>query len=145
MRKRLPGMHYSFGDGENAQLPHIVFPLWDTADQLIVTRPGDSPPKLGMRLEEDSAHQKARFAKGSRHAWSLENTYSFSFCTTYLDLPNWKLVGVAPGRFDPVPAQSKTPQRISLLPLLLLTATVPAVHCLLAPNTYRPSFAYLHT
>ena len=94
MRKRLPGMHYSFGDNDNAQLPHIVMPLWGTADQLIVTPPGATPPQLGLRLEDGPAAQKARLAKGSQHEWSLENTYSFSFCTAYLDLPHWKLVAV---------------------------------------------------
>ena len=69
MRKKLPGMHYSFGDRQDAQLPHIVMPLWGTADQMVVTPPGESPPPLGWRLEEPPPHRIARLAKGSRHAW----------------------------------------------------------------------------
>lgn len=33
-------------------MPHIVMPLWSSADRFIVTSKGDDPPEMGLPVNE---------------------------------------------------------------------------------------------
>ena len=46
VRKMMSTLHYSFGDENDSELPHIVVPLWTAVDRLHVTPPGETPPAL---------------------------------------------------------------------------------------------------
>ena len=78
------GLEYNMGEeqaGETTVKPYIVFPLWQAADQLIVTRRGEAPPTLGTRLAEDSAVRSQRRGAAGRNfrGWDLDTTYTFNF------------------------------------------------------------------
>jgi hypothetical protein len=93
-------LHFSFGDdqskSENYQVPHIVAPLFPTADKIIVTPAGKDPPKLGQPFVEDLDYRKARFTyrQVEQANIDLNSTYSFSVNTSNLDLQEWTLVGI---------------------------------------------------
>lgn len=88
-------MHYSFGDKKSIELPHIVFPAWTSFDALVVTKPGDTPPPMGEEFPESKESVAARKASGSVGEWNMENTYSMSFHSMYVDIPTWRLVNIA--------------------------------------------------
>ena len=50
-------LHYSFGDKDNAQLPHIAFPLLTSVDSLICTPDGGE-------VSDESFLDKYRIAGG---------------------------------------------------------------------------------
>ena len=70
MKTLVKHVHYSFGsqrddrkgrDHPDAELPHIVFPLVNAVDRLIVTPPGVTPPELGLiGVPESDADRKRR-------------------------------------------------------------------------------------
>ena len=94
MQRRVRQLHYSFGDRANAQLPHVVMPLWTSADDVIVTPLGEPPPELGRALEETAAHRAAR-KSGGAHVYRTDSVYTFAFHTMYIDLPSWKAIGMS--------------------------------------------------
>eukprot|EP00953_Heterococcus_sp_UTEX-ZZ885_P022190 12295-Heterococcus_DN1.PRE.2 len=67
---------YSFGVPDNAELPHISFPLLTNVDSLIVTKPGEQPPELGQQLHEDAAAKKERTAAKGFGALDVDNIYT---------------------------------------------------------------------
>ena len=87
-------IHCSFGDKANAQLPHVVCPLWQSADRMYVTRPGEDPPALGQNIPETDAARAARKASDPRGNWDPDNIYTFTLNTAIVDLPNWQIVDV---------------------------------------------------
>jgi hypothetical protein len=92
-------LHFSFGDDQSNpdyQVPHIVAPLFPTADKIIITPAGQEPPPLGAPFVEDPNYRKFRFTcKLTEQAnVDLDTTYSFSVNTSNLDLPEWNLVGI---------------------------------------------------
>lgn len=96
-QRRAPASHMAMGDHADTQLPHFVAPLWSAADLLIVTPPGDTPPKLGQRLEEcDGVVQGRRACANLSGAgqWNTSDTYTFTFNTRFLDMPAWRAVGI---------------------------------------------------
>jgi hypothetical protein len=66
----------SFGVPDNAELPHISFPLLTNVDSLIVTKPGEQPPELGQQLHEDAAAKKERTAAKGFGALDVDNIYT---------------------------------------------------------------------
>eukprot|EP00903_Cladosiphon_okamuranus_P011548 g10871.t1 len=91
MNRRL---HYSFGDKDNAELPHIAFPLVTSVDSLICTPEGGEVPVLGRSFKEDK-EQKARRRRGEEDRatgigeFQTGFTYSFSFHSMYIDIAQW--------------------------------------------------------
>jgi hypothetical protein len=94
-RSVLPGLDSSFGGKTDADLPHIVFPLFQAAKAMVVTPPGETPPLLGEgELPEEPRSRKARtgtkFA-GVGHRYDPDATYSFEFYSPALDLSAWRV------------------------------------------------------
>lgn len=85
-------VNFSFGDATNAVLPSIALPLYQSADQLIVTPAGQSPPPLGERDfgESDADRRARRQTPVGSEAYSVGDTYSFDFHTMYVDLTRWR-------------------------------------------------------
>lgn len=77
-------MHYSFGNDK--ELPHIVFPAHDAMDHVIVTKPGQQPPKLGEPFLDATSQNP--------NNWNCEDTYSMSFRSARVDLPSWRMVNL---------------------------------------------------
>jgi hypothetical protein len=90
-----PFIHSSFGDKENAELPHITGPLWCLADKVVISPPGSNPPKLGQILPEN---KEARAFRRSQllheEKIDLNSTYSFSVNTDNIELCDWNMVNV---------------------------------------------------
>jgi len=90
-----PFIHSSFGDKENAELPHITGPLWCMADKIVVTPPGSTPPKMGQLFPEDKearARRRSRFLH--EETIDLNSTYSFSVNTDNIELCDWNMVNL---------------------------------------------------
>lgn len=86
LNKRL---YYSFGDESGDVLPHIAFPLMSNVDSLVITSPGQTPPKLGERFEEEPSAKRDRKVAGFGNFRPGGYTYSFSFHSMYIDLARW--------------------------------------------------------
>lgn len=88
-------LHHSFGDKDNVELPHIVSPLWNTVDQLIITPAGQTPPPLMKPFEES---EEARKIRKKNYNYSvdidLDCVYSFSLKTMNMDMERWSLVNI---------------------------------------------------
>jgi hypothetical protein len=103
MQQFSKNLHYSFGEGDfinsnkNDQLeyPHISFPLKDL-DRLVVTKQGETPPKLGSVIEEtEESIAKRKLMKADQYnEWNTTDVYTLSFNTHYVDLPSWRIVNV---------------------------------------------------
>lgn len=103
MQQFSKNLHYSFGEGDfinsnnNDQLeyPHISFPLKDL-DRLVVTKQGETPPKLGSVIEEseESIAQRKLMKADQYNEWNTTDVYTLSFNTHYVDLPTWRIVNV---------------------------------------------------
>lgn len=99
--KTVPGdMHFSFGDKNNEELPHISFPAWTLFDAVVVTKPGEEKPTLGDVLPESAKSASARKRSGSTGDWNTDDTYSFSYHSMYLDLPIWHVVNLPTSDID---------------------------------------------
>jgi hypothetical protein len=98
-RSNLPLLHHSFGDPSDAELPHIVGPLWTMSDRVVVTPPGEPPPPLGGgggALPEASDARKARRKNQTFDHLSVDlaSTYSFSTSTANIELVDWSVVNI---------------------------------------------------
>jgi hypothetical protein len=90
-----PFIHSSFGDNENAELPHITGPLWSLADKIVVTPEGGVAPQLGQLLpEEEGARAERRSRPLHEEVVDLTSTYSFSVNTDNIELCDWNMVNV---------------------------------------------------
>jgi hypothetical protein len=92
-------LHYSFGDPQTLkdyEIPHLVAPIFPTMDKILITRPGETPPKMGIPFVEDLEYRKQRLKfKSVKDAnIDLETTYSFSVNTSNMDLLTWKFVNI---------------------------------------------------
>lgn len=85
-------MHFSFGDSKGVETPHIVFPAWKFFDNIVITKPGDTPPPISEPFVEQTESREARKSSKSVGVWNTEDTYSMSFYSMYLDIPNWRIV-----------------------------------------------------
>lgn len=94
---RVTNMHYSFGDSDPNdpafQLPHCVSPMFVTFDKIIVTPPGETPPKIRDPYDEDPEYRKMRlnWHRIKDANIQLDNIYSFSSNTQNIDLVTWTL------------------------------------------------------
>ncbi|CAM9334146.1 unnamed protein product, partial [Phaeothamnion confervicola] len=88
-------LHYSFGNDDNSELPHISFPLVTSVDTLVVTQPGERPPTLGRRFPEEKDAKKRRLGTGGFGSFEVGPCYSFSFHSMYLSMPRWSTSNIA--------------------------------------------------
>lgn len=89
-----PDTHYSFGDNNDKEKPHIVVPAWSFFERLVVTESGQEPPEMGDEFVESKESMDARKSGKSKAEWNTEDTYSMSFYTMYLDFAKWQVVQV---------------------------------------------------
>jgi len=95
MQRLMADIHYSFGDSSNNEYSHIVFPL-KNIDRLVITKEGETPPKLGSVIHEteDSIAKRKSLREHEFREWNVTDTYTMSFNTMYVDLPTWQIVNV---------------------------------------------------
>ncbi|KAE9347807.1 hypothetical protein PF008_g7649 [Phytophthora fragariae] len=105
LRSLVRGLHYSFGESddskahsEDAELPHISFPLYTAVDQFVCTPAGHEPPALGSadfgESKEDAAQRRRSGASGAAYAFNTTDTYSFHFHSYYIDFLHWQVTNV---------------------------------------------------
>ncbi|TYZ57261.1 hypothetical protein PybrP1_007863 [[Pythium] brassicae (nom. inval.)] len=85
-------VNFSFGDADSDVVPSIALPLYQSADQLVVTPAGAAPPPLGARDfgETDAARRLRRATPVGSERYEVGATYSFDFHTMYVDLTRWR-------------------------------------------------------
>ena len=82
-------------DDRDIERSHIVVPAYTCFENLIVTKPGDTPPELGALQwdGEDKVQERERKSgKLGYGDWNTTDTYSFCYFSMYIDLPTWSLV-----------------------------------------------------
>ena len=80
------------------ETPHCSFTVEGSLDRLVVTKPGQIPPKLGGDIPEEPESIKAR-KSGKMVDWNTEDTYTMSIWSSYADFLMWriqKIPGVKP-------------------------------------------------
>lgn len=91
-------IHHSYGDNANIELPHIVGPFWSMVDRVVITPPGETPPSFITGFPESLESRMARRAGSPmvsvKPELSLDNIYSFSFKTKYVDLESWSIINI---------------------------------------------------
>lgn len=106
IRRINSGFHYSWGldrekvsqaqimDGEYEKT-HLSFPVEASMDRIVVTKPGEEPPKLGHELKESNESVKRRRRMGAGSVdWNLEDTYTMCLWSAYCDWIKWKSMNV---------------------------------------------------
>ena len=61
---------------------------------MVVTAEGGTPPPIGELFPEDEKARAKRRGGADLGDWDTTSTYSFSFNSMYVDLPEWKLVSL---------------------------------------------------
>lgn len=97
------GFHYKTAGANEVrkgkiEFPHLAFPVETCMDRLVVTKPGDIPPKLGHEIFEDPEEMKER-KKGNRKVdWNLNDIYTLSVYSSYCDWSKWDIRGLPGAR-----------------------------------------------
>jgi len=107
IRRINSGFHYSWGIEREKTDPevikegqyehtHLSFPVEASMDRVVITKPGEEPPKLGFPLHEtnESVKRRRRMGAGSVD-WNLEDTYTLCLWSAYCDWIKWKSMNVA--------------------------------------------------
>lgn len=86
-------VHMSFGG--NGEVPHIGAPAFHSFDRVVVTPPGETPPKLGVHLERmpSDTQRRKNFFKVDMKI-DVGSTYTFSMKNKRFNPLSWKVVGV---------------------------------------------------
>lgn len=99
MKSTNPTFHYSItgskertSDGKYER-PHMSFTVEGSLDRLVVSKPGETPPKLGTSIEEDPESMKRR-KKGVPVDWNLEDTYTMALWSAYVDFLDWRVINL---------------------------------------------------
>ncbi len=99
MKSTNPTFHYSVtGSKERSpdgkfEKPHMSFTVEGSLDRLVVSRPNETPPKLGTVIEEDPESMKRR-KKGIPVDWNLEDTYTMALWSAYVDFLDWRVINL---------------------------------------------------
>lgn len=102
IRRINSGFHYSWGvecqkdlQQRNYEKTHLSFPVEASMDRIVITKPGEEPPKLGYQLDEtpESVKRRRRMGFGSVD-WNTEDTYTMCLWNAYMDWISWKSMNV---------------------------------------------------
>eukprot|EP00546_Thalassionema_frauenfeldii_P010682 CAMPEP_0178920646 /NCGR_PEP_ID=MMETSP0786-20121207/15117_1 /TAXON_ID=186022 /ORGANISM="Thalassionema frauenfeldii, Strain CCMP 1798" /LENGTH=325 /DNA_ID=CAMNT_0020594729 /DNA_START=252 /DNA_END=1229 /DNA_ORIENTATION=+ len=99
------GFHYSWGitkdtteeqiESGNYEKIHLAFPLEASMDRIIVSKPGETIPKLGQELIESDESVKRRRKNGAGTVqWNTEDTYTMCLWSAYMDWIQWRVMNV---------------------------------------------------
>ena len=98
MKKTNPTFHYSITGSKETpdgkwESPHMSFTVEGSLDRLVVSKPGEEPPKLGEAILEDPESIKRR-KKGELVDWNTEDTYTMALWTSYADFLEWRVLNL---------------------------------------------------
>lgn len=108
IRRINSGFHYSWGTDVHAkgfdpiaykegryEKTHLSFPVEASMDRIVITKPGETPPPMGVELQESEASVKRRRRMGAGSVdWNLEDTYTMCLWSAYCDWIKWKTLNV---------------------------------------------------
>ena len=114
VRRINPGFHYSWGPSDGAhhthhgkkldpvafaegnyEKTHLSFPVEASMDRIVITKPGQTPPKLGSELFETDASVKRRRKMGAGSVdWNTTDTFTMCLWSAYADWIKWKSINV---------------------------------------------------
>ena len=103
VKRLVPGLHFSFGDRQETEYPHISFPLHRAVDEFVHTSQNQTPPSLGTASFGES--KESRNARRKHHGrdtpfdYVVGDTYTFGFHSYFINFEEWKLSDV-PGLQD---------------------------------------------
>jgi hypothetical protein len=99
MKSTNPTFHYSItgskektSDGKY-EMPHMSFTVEGSLDRLVVTKPEETPPELGMAIYEDPESIKRR-KKGVPIDWNTQDTYTMALWSAYVDFLDWRVINL---------------------------------------------------
>ena len=89
--------HYSIQGSKKSpdgkyEKPHMSFLVEDGLNRLVVSKPGETTPKLGGVIDEDAESIKRR--KKSPIAWNTKDTYTMALWSAYVDFLDWKVLNL---------------------------------------------------
>lgn len=91
VKKMNPGFSYRLSDSEDRP-SYLSFPVGTSMDRFSATKPGQSDlPELGKDIVESKESMKQR-KKGEKIDWNVDDVYTMSFGSMYLDFIDWKLM-----------------------------------------------------
>mmetsp|Transcript_411 Transcript_411/g.432 ORF Transcript_411/g.432 Transcript_411/m.432 type:complete len:1353 (+) Transcript_411:82-4140(+) len=103
VKKKNPSFSYSLSgynksneeeiERGNYENPHMSFPLEQSLDVLIATKPGEELPRLGTGIHEDPEAIDRR-KKNGFFEYNLEDTYTACIWSSYVDFLTWKAVNL---------------------------------------------------
>ena len=93
-----PTFHYSIQGSTPSpdgkwEKPCMSFTAQGSLDRLVVTKPHETPPKLGEAIHEDPESIKQR-KKGVPIDWNTEDTYTMALWTSYVDFLDWRVINL---------------------------------------------------
>eukprot|EP00529_Nitzschia_sp_RCC80_P021097 CAMPEP_0113513514 /NCGR_PEP_ID=MMETSP0014_2-20120614/39911_1 /TAXON_ID=2857 /ORGANISM="Nitzschia sp." /LENGTH=396 /DNA_ID=CAMNT_0000409939 /DNA_START=197 /DNA_END=1387 /DNA_ORIENTATION=+ /assembly_acc=CAM_ASM_000159 len=106
IRRINSGFHYSWGlehektskediEAGRYESTHLSFPVEASMDRIVITKPGEEPPKLGYALHETNASVKRRRRMGAGSVdWNTEDTFTMCLWSAYCDWIKWKSMNV---------------------------------------------------
>ena len=90
-KKMNPGFSYYLSDSYDRP-SYLSFPVGTSMDRFTSTQTGQSDlPELGKDIVENKESRLQRM-KGKRIDWNVDDVYTMSFSSMYLDFIDWKLM-----------------------------------------------------
>lgn len=93
VKKMNPGFSYYLSDSYDRP-SYLSFPVGTSMDRFTATKPGQEQvdlPELGKNILENKESVLLR-KKGKKIDWNVEDVYTMSFSSMYLDFIEWKLM-----------------------------------------------------
>lgn len=81
-----PNLVYSMGES-----PYVAFPVEEGMNRVVVTPSGQTPPLLGQAIPDDDTGVRHPRKRGSMD-WNLQDTYTLSLWSAYVDFLEWKIM-----------------------------------------------------
>jgi hypothetical protein len=137
IRRINSGFHYAWGLDEEKADPadlkdgtyektHLSFPVEASMDRIIITKPGEEPPKLGYEHFESNESVKRRKKMGSGSVdWNTEDTYTLCLWSAYFDWIQWKCMNIPGGAIRPFSLGIVTSRQPIYLSVYELTSISP--------------------
>jgi len=102
IKMKNPTFSYALSGKENAseddirqgryENPHFAFPIESSVNNIVITKAGDVPPKLGKECYEDSNEKKLKRRNGI--VYNTRDTYTFTLWDAHADLVKYKAVNL---------------------------------------------------
>eukprot|EP00985_Skeletonema_marinoi_P021432 scaffold13148_cov123-Skeletonema_marinoi.AAC.1 len=91
VKKMNPGFSYYLSESHDRP-SYLSFPVGTSMDRFTATKPGESNmPELGKDIVENKESMQQR-KKGKKIEWNVDDVYTMSFSSMYLDFIEWKLM-----------------------------------------------------